>query len=344
MAQIRALLDQADGDLITALDARARAVREFIALRERDPQGYHSLPSAAEVLTRLRDLRKDFPEKRARAGDREILGACAEMIAPGRGRSARSRGGPRAPRRRRWFGSRSVFRALATVPEVFTDLDRGRAIHAVVPFETSSDGALAATLQSLGDTQAEGDRRDHAHNSWHLYSRTGNAGDIEKVYGAASAIAACERTCGPSSRAPRCSTCARDRRGQLALEDHGAAALGTGRHRRARERCSCGRSERSGSAARRPRRTSRTRRACRRRFSCSATSSRDATGTDRTIIVLALGGEPGSLYAALQPFAERGINLTRLRVAPGARERLARRVLRGARWPRQRSSGAHRGR
>ena len=49
------------------------------------------------------------------------------------------------------------------------------------------------------------------------------------------------------------------------------------------------------------------------------------TGSDRTFVALALSEEPGSLYAALQPFAERGINLTRLesRQAPGSQfERL----------------------
>jgi prephenate dehydratase/chorismate mutase len=45
------------------------------------------------------------------------------------------------------------------------------------------------------------------------------------------------------------------------------------------------------------------------------------TGADRTFIALSLSEDPGSLYAALQPFAERGINLTRLesRQAPGSR-------------------------
>jgi chorismate mutase/prephenate dehydratase len=36
------------------------------------------------------------------------------------------------------------------------------------------------------------------------------------------------------------------------------------------------------------------------------------TGRDRTILALAVGDEPGSLYHALQPFADRGINLTRI--------------------------------
>ncbi len=37
------------------------------------------------------------------------------------------------------------------------------------------------------------------------------------------------------------------------------------------------------------------------------------TGRDRTILVLALKDEPGALHAALKPFADRGVNITRVR-------------------------------
>jgi chorismate mutase/prephenate dehydratase len=40
------------------------------------------------------------------------------------------------------------------------------------------------------------------------------------------------------------------------------------------------------------------------------------TGKDRTILGLAVGDDPGSLYHALQPFADRGINLTRIESRP----------------------------
>ncbi|MCX7808970.1 MAG: ACT domain-containing protein, partial [Deltaproteobacteria bacterium] len=43
------------------------------------------------------------------------------------------------------------------------------------------------------------------------------------------------------------------------------------------------------------------------------------TGADRTLIALLLQEKPGSLYAALAPFAERGINISHVesRRAPG---------------------------
>lgn len=56
------------------------------------------------------------------------------------------------------------------------------------------------------------------------------------------------------------------------------------------------------------------------RFLVVGRESSRRTGSDRTFVALSLSEDPGSLYAALQPFAERGINLTRLesRQAPGS--------------------------
>lgn len=305
MAQIRATLDQADADLIAALDARARAVRGFVALRDRDPQGYHALPSAAEVLARVRELRHEFPETGLEPVIREILGVCNEMIAPVQVAVLAPEGGFAHLAGRRWFGSRAQFRALPTVTDVFAELEKGRVAHALVPFETSSDGALSATLHALTETRAKVIGEITLTNGWHLYSRTGNAGDVEKIYGAAITLAACERTLQTTfPKAALLDVRSGVVAAQLALEDHGAAALG---------------SDIVGeivSDIRTVKRNMEDESGAQTRFVVLGHQQPRRTGTDRTMIVLALSGEPGSLYAALQPFAERGINLTRLESRP----------------------------
>ncbi|MFW5876443.1 MAG: prephenate dehydratase, partial [Myxococcota bacterium] len=40
------------------------------------------------------------------------------------------------------------------------------------------------------------------------------------------------------------------------------------------------------------------------------------TGSDRTVLAMAVQDSPGALYQGLQPFANRGINLTRLESRP----------------------------
>ncbi|UJR80788.1 bifunctional chorismate mutase/prephenate dehydratase [Sandaracinus amylolyticus] len=329
MAQIRAALEQADADLVAALDARARAIRGYVALRERDPEGYHVLPNPAEVLTRVRELRREFPENGLEPVVREVLGVCAAMIAPVQVAVLGPEAGLTHLAARRWFGSQAEVRAMANVTEVFAEIDRGRAAHAVVPFETSTDGALSATLSCLVETSAKVIGEVSAVNAWHLWSRTGNAGDVEKIYGAATTIAACERTL--KAEFPR-ATLLDVRSGvvaaQLALEDHGAAAVGS------ELLGELGTTLRIGSERPAPMRTERgserpvadTLRLVRKhveddpgattRFVVLGQQQPRRTGADRTMIVLALSEDPGSLYAALQPFAERGINLTRLESRP----------------------------
>lgn len=305
IAQIRSALEQADNDLVAALDARARAVRGFIALRARDPQGYHALPSAAEVLARVRELRKDFPEAGLEPVIREVLGVCSEMLAPVVVAILAPEGGFAHLAARRWFGSRAVARASATVAEVFAEIEKARAAHAVVPFETSSEGAIAATLHSLIETRAKVIGEITLTTSWHLWSRTGNVGDIEKIYGAPSALAASERTLKLElPKAPLLDVRSGLVAGQLALEDHGAAALG---------------SEVLAEIVpdlRIVRRNVEDDAGAQARFIVLGQQQPRRSGTDRTMLVLSLSGEPGSLYAALQPFAERGINLTRLESRP----------------------------
>lgn len=311
MSRIRTALERADAALVAALDARARAVRDFLALRERDPEGYHALPSVAEVLGRARELRSDFPEAALEAVVREVLGACQEMIAPVQVAFVGPEGGLAHLAARRWFGARAQLRATETIPEAFAELERGRVAHAVVPFETSSEGALTATLAALAETDAKVVGELTLANGWHLFSRTGNAADVEKVYGAAATIAACERTL--RSELPN-ATLLDVRSGivaaRLALEDHGAAALGTD------VLGEIALSDRAESTLRVVRRHVEDDAGLRTRFVVLGTTGPRRTGNDRTMMMLTLSDQPGSLYAALQPFADRGINLTRLESRP----------------------------
>lgn len=333
--RIRASLDAADAALISALDARAAAVREFVTLRERDPEGYHALPTPLEVLGRARELRRDFPESGLEPVLREILSVCADMIAKVQVAVLGPEAGIAHLAARRWFGAHAEMHVHPDIPSVFAEIERGRIAHALVPFETSTDGALAATLRSLLETSAKIVGEVTLPNAWHLWSKTGNSADIDKIFGAATTLAACENTL--KREFPR-ATLLDVRSGfvaaQIALEDHGAAALGSDLLAEIPASAAT-RSEPRDTAPRDGRRPSdrggvpASLRVVRKNVEDDPGASTRLlvlghqqprrSGNDRTMLVLALGEEPGSLYAALQPFAERGINLIRLESRP-ARE------------------------
>jgi chorismate mutase/prephenate dehydratase len=299
IAAIRAALETADTDLVRALDARARAVRDYVALKEADPAGFFALPSSAEVVARARELRKEFPPNGLDSVLREVLSVCAEMVAPIAVAVVGPEGGFAHGAGRKLFGSRATFEAFPTVADVFAAIERGGASYGVVPLENSSDGALSATLSGLATGSARITSELTLDGAYHLYSRTGNAADVEKVYGAGSAFAACARVLKADyGRATQLDVRSGMVAAQLAKDDHGAAALGPELLAEVEGLRIVRRNLEDEPV--------------RIRFVVLGREAPRRTGHDRSVLALSLSEVPGSLYAALQPFAERGINLTRL--------------------------------
>ena len=305
-AKIRAALEEADRTLVEALDARAKAVQSFVELRERAPESYERLPSTAEVVQRALETAKHFPHDALELALREILGACARLVAPVRVAVLAPEWGLAHVAARMHFGSTAEVEALDSVEAVFDDVQRKRCAFGVVPFETSSDGALSATLDALIQSDARVCAELTVPNTYDLVSKTGNAADVDKIYATAPALAACEGTL--RREFPKL-TILDVRSGriaaQLTLEDHGAAAV-VARFsadenpldlRVVRERIE----DRAGVET---------------RFVVIGQERPIRTGHDRTVLALAVGDAPGSLHRALQPFADRGINLTRIESRP----------------------------
>lgn len=310
-AKIRAALEQADEQLVRALDARAEAVKAFVALRERAPDTYYSLPTAAEVIQRALESARSFPRDALELALREVLGACARIIAPVRVAVVGPEGGFAHVAARRHFGASAEVSTYDSIAAVFDEVERKRASYGVVPLESSTDGSVADTLDALATSEARICAELTLPCNYDLVSSTGNAGDVEKIYGTNAAIAACEA--GLRREFPR-ATILDVRSGlvaaQLAAEDHGAAAIVAAFReedfpglRRVRERVE----DRAGVET---------------RFIVIGHDRPPKTGHDRTVLALAVGDAPGSLHRALQPFADRGINLTRIESRPA----------RGANW------------
>lgn len=306
LATIRAAIDQADQDLVAALDARAQAVKAFAELREREPNLYVSLPAMHEVLARARELRTDFPHAGLEPVIREVVSACAEMLAPVRVAIVGSDGGLAHLAGRLQFGVNAQFQAMGSIGEAFAAVEREAVTYAVVPLETSTDGAVSATLFALTNGRSRITAERSVPGAFHLYSKTGNIADVDKVYGTAAALAACARTL--KSELPRATPFevkSTTLAVELASEDHGGAVVAPELFSGALRPCRLHVEDEAGIHT---------------RFLVVGRDAARRTGTDRTMIALALNEQPGALYAALQPFAERGINLTRLesRQAPGS--------------------------
>ncbi|MBW2464313.1 MAG: ACT domain-containing protein [Deltaproteobacteria bacterium] len=304
-ASVRDALLSADTALVEALDARARAIEALVALRLREPEAYLALPRDEEVIRAAIERAEAFPEQSLTTVVREVLSASAQMVAPVSVAYLGPAGGFAEAAARQHFGAAAELLVVSGVAEVLEDVARSRVSFGVVPLETSSDGAITATLTGLllADVKIRGELSVPA--SYHLLSSTGNASDIDKVYGAPGALAACVKKLRElHPKATLLDVPSGDVAAEFASGDHGAASVGTEYTatvhglRIVRERIE----DVAGIET---------------RFAVIGTDYPTRTGQDRTVVAVSVHDEPGALFKALAPFAERGINLTRLESRPG---------------------------
>jgi chorismate mutase/prephenate dehydratase len=301
--ELRQEVAKLDAQLLTALDKRARAARRLGELRKEHAP---SLPVRDHGAIRALVARSsgDMPQDALLDVFREIYAACLPLELPVRVAFVGAEGGQGHAAARARFGRGSTLVAAETTAAAIEEVTRKRAEFAVVPFETAAEGPVQSTIVALMTGDLRIAEVIDATFDLHLMNRTGNLADVEKIYATPPDHALCQRFL--ASQAPRPSVldvktplmaC------QLALEDHGAAAIV---------------SEDFGAqmGLEVARRNIRDAGGDRARHAVVGTRPSGRTGEDVTSLVFSVQDAPGSLLDVLRVFAERGINLTNIQSHP----------------------------
>ena len=295
-------LDAADAALVEALDRRTDAVRALAALQSEDVPV--RLPELADVLERARERSGAFPPKALAPVLREVLGATNPLAARRRVLYLAPEGSFGHLAAREFYGAVGDYRAVGSAEELADAILRGRADLGLLPLETSSDGAVTATLEVLRGTEVKVIAEVTIEASFHLYSVTGNLRDVEKIYGHRGALVACEGVLTERfTRAPTIDVPSADVGVELVRQDHGAGLIGTRLLGELHgltpvlEHCE-------------------DRREVFLRYGVVGTRIPARSGRDHTLLAFATSGDPGALYASLQPFAKRGLSLSRIESRP----------------------------
>ena len=304
LRRIIAALEATDRDLVGALNARAKAIHDYNELRAASGDEPLRLPKKAAVIENARKLAEEFPEASIDPVFREVLSACTELIAPEVVAYHGSPGGFAHLAARAHFGHAPTFRPSESVSDVLEAVLHGHATFGVVPLETSSDGAVTATLQGMLATDAKLCAEHSAPVQYQLLSQSGDPVEVIKIYGHSHAIVACERQL--RSRYPDAilvDVQSGEAAAHFALADDQAAAVGTSLLKELHGlRLVDDRIEDNPDV--------------RTRFGIVGNRLPSRTGKDRTVLAMAPGDEPGALYRSLQPLADRAINLTRIESRP----------------------------
>jgi chorismate mutase/prephenate dehydratase len=304
MERIRAALEATDAALAEALDARARAVIAFAELKAGSPEAYFTLPREAEVIGRMVERVQVFPKDALRPVMTEIISACSSITAPLEIAYVGQEGGFGHLAARKHYGSSATLHATETAEEALSEVERGHVSYAILPFETSHDGAVTATLNLLARSDVKVCAEIRILRAFHLISQSGERARVEKIYASSSAIAACEGYL--SQRFP--SALVIDTRNgvvaaQTAKGDPAAAALVTDI---VAEQAGLAYVERSIEDLS----------DLETRYVAVGDDFPPRTGHDRTAVAIALHDAPGVLIDCLKPLADRKLNIYRLETRP----------------------------
>lgn len=307
LALLRERIDRVDAQLLTLLNRRARLAASIGHSKRQDGTRVYVPEREQQILTRLAKLnRGPLPNEAVRAIYREIISASRAVEAPPRVAYF----GPEATythlAAREQFGSQAVFVPVATIPQVFAEVERGQVDYGVVPVENSSEGAVAITLDMFVESPLKIIAEISLEIRHCLLSRASRLSQIKRVLAHPQALAQCRRWL--ATQLPGVipeEIASNSRAAELAASDRQAAAIAS---RLAAEhyRLNVLAANIQDQAA---------------NFTRFLVLGREqasgrATGHDKTSLLLSVRDEVGVLYRTLKPFADNTINLLRIESRP----------------------------
>ena len=296
-----------DADLVALLDKRAKVAKRIGHLKEGD-QVTFPLDENATLEALLAKSNGEMPKDALREVVRAVHSNCLALEMPVPVAFVGPEGGMGHAAARSRFGVTANLGVSENVAAALDEVVRKRAQFAVVPFETRIDGPVHSTIMALMASDLRVVFCFDSAVSLDLVSKTGNAGDVEKIYATAADHVLCEAFL--SAEFPKAQimdvkspmmAC------RMVAEDHGGAALAAPTF-----------GESLGLRVVRSRVQNQSE--DRVRYAVVGQRPSTRTGNDSTAIVLSVNDSPGALHAVLKQFADRDINLSRIQSRPTSGE------------------------
>lgn len=300
-----AQLEEADAELALALSKRAAAVQAAAKVRQESPGEYFPRLGDEDCIRRVTERTVGLPDEGVRAIVREVLSASHALLEDRRVVVVGGRGSFAHVAARAHFGASTSYESAPSVGLALDELGRDAASYVVLPLETSTDGAVTATLTGLVRSEAHICAEVTVDVVHHLWSNSGERSGIERIYGTRASLAAAEGFVHREfPRATLHDTALGSVAADFARQDDKAAVIGP--------------DVLAGEGLRVVVEGIDDERGLSTRFAIVGKTLPSRTGRDRTVIAMAVGDTPGALYETLRPLAERGINLTRLESRPAS--------------------------
>jgi len=303
--KFRQQIDTIDDELLRLLERRAEAARAIGRAKAKTGSRVYVPSREKKILDRLSRSRKTLSAATVRAVFREVISACRSLEQGMRVAYL----GPEATfshmAAREQFGSGATLVPVASIPQVFDEVERGRADFGVAPIENSTDGSVAYTLDRFLESDLKISAElclDVSHN---LMSRAGDRRKVKRILSHPQAIGQCRRWLSANfPQAATVETASTARAAELAAGEDDAAAIASQLAGDVHGLVTIAENiqDLAFNAT---------------RFVILATDdSPKPSGDDKTSAVFSVRDDVGVLQRMLQPFGDNRINLTRIESRP----------------------------
>jgi chorismate mutase/prephenate dehydratase len=202
------------------------------------------------------------------------------------------------------FGHSAHGLPLASIEEVFQEVEAGHADFGVVPVENSGQGTIQSTLDMFLTSSLKicGEVELHVHQF--LLSRSGRLDDIDRVYSHAMSLAQCQawlRQHLPRAEKSAVASNAEAARRARQADDAAAIAGESAGHVYGLKVVAGPIEDRADNTT---------------RFLVLGRELFHASGHDRTSLLVFVRDRPGALFNVLRPFAENGVSMNRIESRP----------------------------
>jgi chorismate mutase/prephenate dehydratase len=302
----RQQIDAIDDRILELLGERAEHNAEIGRLKRLSGAEFYVPSRELEIFDRLeRQNHTAFPTAAIRGVFREIISASRSLQTGVRVAYLGPAGTYTHQAASQQFGRMAEFMPTVTISEIFREVEGGRCAYGVVPVENSSEGVVSHTLDLLVDSKLTICAEIYLAIHHDLLAREGKLPSIHAVYSHPQGLAQCrqwlERNLPHASLHPAHST---GHAAERASREPGTAAIASPVTREIYELevLASGIEDLKDNTTR-----------------FLVIGSKPPQRSDRDITTLLFStrrDEAGTLYRALEPFAQAGVNLTRIESRP----------------------------
>jgi len=304
LERLRDEIDRVDDRIIDSLNERARLARAIGTLKV--GQAYRP-EREAQVLRRIKERNPGpLASETVALLFREIMSACLALERPITVAYLGPKGTFSERATLKHFGLAAEAMPAASIDEVFRAVESGSADFGIVPVENSTEGAVGRSLDLMPQTPMKvcGEVILRIHHNLMAKSAPKDFGEIKRVFSHGQSLAQCHEWLNTHvPKAERIAVASNAEAARRAAEEAGSAAVAG---EMAAEHY--GLAILAANIEDEPNNTT--------RFLILGDYQPEASGKDKTSLVLSARNRAGAVYEMLTPFATRGVSMTKFESRP----------------------------